>query len=60
MNEDSTTILTNVHEMLGATESEASDRPASLVVLGGNLTALFLIWRRWKSLPDAIPTMAFL
>ncbi len=35
MSGDSTTILTNVHEMLGATESEASDRPASLVVLGG-------------------------
>ena len=35
MSGESTTILTNVHEMLAATESEASDRPASLVVLGG-------------------------
>ncbi len=37
MSGDSTTILTNIHEVLGASESEASDRPASLIVLGGEL-----------------------
>ncbi len=37
MSDDSTIVLTDIHAALGASEKEASDKPAALVVVGGEL-----------------------